>query len=58
MTVPQEVMISIYREVTERIALLGNVNWQNWSQFGEVGMSVNSTNPTSLTTQLEYKDTW
>ncbi|MGO9062057.1 MAG: OmpP1/FadL family transporter [Candidatus Binataceae bacterium] len=57
-TVPQEVMVSVYREVTDRLALLGNVNWQNWSHFGLVGISVNSTNPTNLTQNLNYQDTW
>ena len=57
-TVPQEVMVSVYREITERMALLGNVNWQNWSQFGLVGIGINSSNPQSLTTNLNYDDTW
>jgi len=56
--VPQEVMVSVYREITERMALLGNVNWQNWSQFGLVGIGINSSNPQSLTTNLNYDDTW
>ncbi len=58
LTVPQEVMVSVYREVTDRLAVLGNVNWQNWSQFGLVGISVNTTNPRSLTQDLQYDDTW
>jgi long-chain fatty acid transport protein len=57
-TVPQEVMVSVYREVTDRIALLGNANWQNWSQFGLVGIGINSANPRNLTSNLNYKDTW
>jgi len=58
LTVPQEAMVSVYREVTDRLAVLGNVNWQNWSQFGLVGISVNTTNPRSLTQNLQYEDTW
>jgi len=59
MTVPQEVMFSVYRQVTDRIALLGNVNWQNWSQFGLVGIGINSASASpSLTTNLNYEDTW
>jgi len=57
-TVPQEVMVSVYREVTDRLALLGNVNWQNWSQFGQVGIGINSADPKSLTQNLNYQDTW
>jgi long-chain fatty acid transport protein len=58
LTVPQEVMVSVYREVTDRLALLGNVNWQNWSQFGLVGIAVDSANPRSLTQNLDYQDTY
>jgi long-chain fatty acid transport protein len=57
LTVPQEVMVSVYREVTDRLALLGSVNWQNWSQFGLVGIAVNSANPKSLTQNLSFDDT-
>jgi hypothetical protein len=31
------------------MSLLGNVNRQNWSQFGMVGIALNSANPRSLT---------
>jgi long-chain fatty acid transport protein len=58
MTVPQEVMVGVYREVTDRLALLGSTNWQNWSQFGMVGIGINSANPKSLTENLNYQDTW
>jgi long-chain fatty acid transport protein len=58
MTVPQEVMVGVYREVTDRLALLGSANWQNWSQFGMVGIGINSANPRSLTENLNYSDTW
>src|SRR5579875_1250733 len=57
-TVPQMVMLSAYRQITGRLALLGSVNWQNWSQFGLVGINVNSANPRSLTQNFNYQDTW
>ena len=58
LTVPQEVMVGVYRKVTDRLALLGSTNWQNWSQFGEVGIGINSSNPKNLTQNLNYQDTW
>ena len=57
MTVPQGVMASFYHEFNDQLALLGNFGWQNWSQFGKVDVSV-SSNPLSLTTNLNYIDTW
>jgi len=56
---PQAVMASFYHELTARLALLGNVGWQDWSQFGKVDVSVSSERIDSdLTTDLDYKDTW
>lgn len=45
-------------DVRDRLALLGSANWQNWSQFGLVGISISTANPKALTTNLQYQDTW
>ena len=57
--VPQQVMVSFFTQINERWALLGSVGWQQWSKFGkaEVGIA-NTDNPTSLTTDADYDDTW
>jgi long-chain fatty acid transport protein len=57
--VPQGVMGSVFHQANDRWAVLGSVGWQQWSKFGkaEVGVA-NTANPTSLTTNLNYKDTW
>ena len=56
MTVPQTVMASIYHELDGNWALLGNVGWQDWSEFGMVGVEVNSSIGT--TANRNYNDTW
>jgi len=56
--VPQMAMFSVYRELNNRWAIMGDVGWQDWSRFGKVDVSINSNNPTSLTTDLNFKDTW
>jgi len=57
--VPQQVMGSVYTEIDDRWALLGNVGWQDWSEFGEVEIGIdNSQNPVSLTNPLSFDDTW
>lgn len=58
LTVPQSVMISAYHELSQRWAVMANVGWQNWNQFGKVDVGVDSANPTDLTTELNYQDTW
>jgi len=57
--VPQGVMLSAYTETSDRWALLGSVGWQQWSKFGQVQLGINDVNnPTGVTENLEYKDTW
>src|SRR5579883_17264 len=58
MTVPQSVMLSAYHELNAKWAVMANVGWQNWSQFGKVDVGVDSANPQSLTANLNYQDTW
>jgi len=42
-----------------RWAVLGSVGWQQWSKFGQVQLGIDNTgSPTSLTKNLEFKDTW
>lgn len=54
-TVPQSVMVSIYQDLNEKWALMADVGWQNWNEFGKVDVGYNGN---SLTTELNYKDTW
>jgi long-chain fatty acid transport protein len=58
MTVPQSVMVGIYQELNDQWALLADVGWQNWSQFGEVAIGIDSATPKNLTAQLHFDDTW
>ena len=57
-TVPQGVNASVFHQVDDRLALLGSVGWQQWSKFGYVEIGVDSSNPVSLTKNLNFKDTW
>lgn len=58
-TLPQALMFSIYHEVSDNLALMANVGWQDWSEFGKVDVSLSSEDiNASVTTDLDYKDTW
>ena len=57
-TVPQHVMLSGYHELTDRLAIMGDFGWDNWSKFGQVDVSVVSTTTTSLTTASKTNDTY
>jgi long-chain fatty acid transport protein len=57
--VPQGVMGSVFHQVDDRWAVLGSVGWQQWSEFGKVDVGISDTSdPRSLTTELEFDDTW
>jgi long-chain fatty acid transport protein len=57
MTVPQTLMASAYHELSENWAIMGNVGWQNWNEFGKTRVSIADT-LLSTTIDLDYKDTW
>jgi len=57
--VPQQAMGSIFHQVNPQWAVLGSVGWQQWSKFGQVQLGIDNTaDPTSLTTNLNFDDTW
>jgi len=57
--IPQQFMASVFHQATSRWAVLGSVGWQQWSKFGQVQLGIDDTaNPTSLTRDLDFKDTW
>jgi long-chain fatty acid transport protein len=58
LTIPNQVMISGYHDLTETLAIVGNVVWQQWSQFGKPNLEVTSTTSRSATADLDYDDTW
>jgi long-chain fatty acid transport protein len=55
---PQAVMLSGYHQINDRWAIMGNLGWQDWSNFGSIDVGVSAENSTSLTADLHYKDTW
>ena len=58
MNLPQAVMFSAYHQLNERLALLANLGWQDWSEFGKADIVVSSDTVTKLTQDRNYDDTW
>jgi long-chain fatty acid transport protein len=59
-TIPQWIMASAYQQLTDRFAIMGNFGWQDWSQFGDVdiSLSVNPETTKSFNNNVGFKDTW
>jgi len=55
---PQAVMLSAFHQLNDRLAIMGNLGWQDWSQFGKLDVTVAAEDTTSLTVDRQYKDTW
>lgn len=58
MTLPQGVMVSGYHEFTDALALMANVGWQDWSEFGQTSVSLRSTTERNVTSDRNFDDTW
>lgn len=61
MTVPQMVMASIYHELNNQWAIMGNVGWQDWSEFGKINVTAGineDVENSSKTLNLDYDDSW
>ncbi|MEN5033631.1 OmpP1/FadL family transporter [Pseudomonas sp. TWI929] len=59
LNVPQTVTASIAHDLNQQWKLLGSLGWQDWSDFGDVGVDVDANGGgVSRTVDRKYKDTW
>jgi len=59
LSLPDELSISLRQKLTERLAVLGTVEWQGWSGIGNVkAVSGACTNGVCETLNLNYRDGW
>jgi long-chain fatty acid transport protein len=63
-TLPDQLMLSAYHELNRDLAIMADLGWQNWSQFGQIGLSIDRTNAPgnpisrSTTADANFQDTW
>jgi long-chain fatty acid transport protein len=55
---PKQVMLSVHHDLNDELAIMVNLGWQNWSEFGQVGVSLGAPNATSLAVDANFNDTW
>lgn len=58
MSLPAAVTLSGYHELTDRLALMANLGWEEWSEFGKTSITLNSTNSRSFEQDRNFKNTW
>jgi long-chain fatty acid transport protein len=54
-TFPQGVNVSVFQQLCEKWALLGDAGWSDWSKFGQIPLSAG---PLGATGHLDWHDTW
>jgi long-chain fatty acid transport protein len=54
--IPQQVALGVYQEITQDLALVATVNWQDWSNLGGAEISVRDGSTASK--ELQWKDTY
>ena len=59
---PQQVILSGYHELTDRLAVMGDWGWENWQDFGNIDIGVYDHDQAggSVTTTINahYQNTW
>src|SRR5262245_61448990 len=58
LTMPQQVMASAYHELSDRLALMVNFGWQNWSAFGQPSVIIHGNPNRRLSPDQGYDDTF
>lgn len=56
MRAPQQVVLSGYHELNDKLAVMGDVGWENWKNFGEIQVSVGDV-VSDVTFNAHYLDT-
>jgi long-chain fatty acid transport protein len=57
-TNPQEMMFSVYQDITRELAIMGNFGWQNWKAFGTPGVTIHGGATIDTTANLHFKNTY
>ncbi len=57
LTTPANLNLGIYHQLTDRLALMANAEWTEWSSFDELVVEFEDDTPDSTTTE-NWDDTW
>ncbi|MDN5848916.1 MAG: outer membrane protein transport protein [Nitrococcus sp.] len=57
LTTPATASVGVFHQVTERLALMAEVQWTQWSQFNRLVVEFDNGSPDSVTAN-EWEDSW
>jgi len=56
-TEPQQMLASLSYDLTPKLALMADIGWQNWAQFGQTTVGISNVNQKSIAVGLHFSDT-
>lgn len=54
LTIPQQIQAGVYWELTDKLAIMADGNWQDWSGFGKTSIQISNT----ASEKGQLNDTW
>jgi long-chain fatty acid transport protein len=57
-TIPQQLLTGIYCEINPHVALMADLSWQDWSNFGDLNIQLPSDTIRTVALPQKLKDTW
>ena len=63
-TLPEQLMLSAHHDLSRELSIMADLGWQNWSKFGEIGLSLDTTTAGGATVSprtsvdAHFQDTW
>jgi len=58
LTFPQMLQAGLYKELGDKMSMMLSLGWEDWSQFNDLGVTVDSTSSSSVDADLHCSDTW
>ena len=58
MTFPQSLHAGLYHDLGDTMSMMMSLGWEDWSDFSDLGVSLESDTATSLTVDQNVRDTW
>ncbi|HXJ78528.1 MAG TPA: outer membrane protein transport protein [Candidatus Methylomirabilis sp.] len=55
---PQEMMFSVYHDLTRDLSIMGNFGWQNWKSFGNASVTIHGLSTIDASTDLHFSNTY
>ncbi|QBY06020.1 transporter [Thalassotalea sp. HSM 43] len=56
-TLPQAVSVSLFHQINDRWNFLANATWQEWSEFGQIGLFVDTEDNINVDIDKNFNDT-